>query len=90
MARAPGAEPGQIAPGEWRPVDMATADSDQFNIHGEIDYLDRALNPQTGTIRVRCRFENEDGVLLPGLFVRVRILLDTVDETLVPAEFAPL
>jgi RND family efflux transporter MFP subunit len=84
MARQPGAEPGQIAPGEWRPVDMATADSDQFNIHGRVDYVDPALNPQTGTIRVRCRFDNEDGVLLPGLFVRVRVLLEKVEETVAP------
>lgn len=84
IAREPGAEPGQIAPGEWRPVDLATADSDQFSIHGHIDYVDPALNPQTGTIRVRCRFENEDGVLLPGLFVRVRILLETAEETVAP------
>src|SRR6185436_9941667 len=40
--------------------------------------------PQTGTIRVRCRFENEDGTLLPGLFVRVRVHFDTSDQVLVP------
>src|SRR5262249_16849298 len=84
IAQAPGAEPGQFAPGEWRPVDLATADSDQFTVHGRIDYVDPALNPQTGTIRVRCRFENEDDVLIPGLFARIRILLDSVDSTLPP------
>lgn len=84
MAREPKAEPGQVAPGEWRPVEMATADSSEFNIHGHIDYVDPALNPQTGTIHVRCRFENDQGLLLPGLFVRVRILLDTEDAMLAP------
>jgi RND family efflux transporter MFP subunit len=84
IAQAPGAEPGQIAPGEWRPVDLATADSEEFNVHGRIDYVDPALNPQTGTIRVRCRFENEDSVLLPGLFVRLRVHLDTTDAMLAP------
>jgi len=84
MIKQPGAEPGQITPGEWRPVDLATADSTEFNIHGHIDYVDPALNPQTGTIRVRARFENEDGVLLPGVFVRVHVLLETEEQTLVP------
>jgi multidrug efflux system membrane fusion protein len=84
LAKAPGSEPGQIAPGEWRPVDLATADTDDFAVHGRIDYVDPALNPQSGTIRVRCRFENDDEVLLPGLFVRIRILLDTEDATLIP------
>jgi len=84
IAKAPTAEPGQVAPGEWRQVDMATSDSDEFNIHGHIDFVDPALNPQSGTIRVRARFENEDNVLLPGLFVRIRILLETADAMLVP------
>jgi RND family efflux transporter MFP subunit len=84
MAQQPEAEPGQITPGEWRPADLATADTDQFTVHGRIDYVDPVLNAQTGTIRVRCRFENQDGVLLPGLFVRVRVLLDSGDAMLAP------
>ncbi len=84
MARQPGAEPGQIAPGEWRIVEAATGDSTEFTIRGHIDYVDPALDPRTGTIRVRCRFENEDGVLLPGLFLRVRVLLDSSDQVLAP------
>ncbi len=84
MAVAPQAEPGQTAPGEWRAVDLATADTDEFAVHGRIDYVDPALNPQTSTIRVRCRFENQDEVLIPGLFVRVRILMETADATLAP------
>src|SRR5262249_36215427 len=76
LATAPGAEPGQLAPGEWRAVDLATTDTNEFSVHGRIDYVDPAVNPLTGTIRVRCRFENEDDFLLPGLFVRLRIFLD--------------
>jgi len=84
LANTPHAEPGQIAPGEWRPVDLATADSGEFNVHGRVDYVDPALNPQTGTLRVRCRFENENEVLLPGLFVRLHILLESSDALLAP------
>ena len=84
LARQPGAEPGQVAPGEWRPADLATGDTNQFDTHGRIDYVDPALDPRTGTIRVRCRFENEDGVLLPGLFVRLRVHLETEDAILAP------
>lgn len=84
LATAPKAEPGQVAPGEWRPVDLATADSESFGIRGHIDYVDPALNPMTGTIRVRCRFENTDNALIPGLFVRLRVLLETSDAILVP------
>ena len=84
MATNPDAEPGQIAPGEWRPVDLAIGDDLEFTVHGRIDYVDPTLDPQTSTIRVRARFENEDESLLPGLFARVRIFLDSVDSTVVP------
>jgi RND family efflux transporter MFP subunit len=84
MANAPGAEPGQLAPGQWRPVDLALGDDEQFTVHGLIDYVDPALNPQTSTIRVRARFENENEALVPGVFTRVRIFQDTVESTVVP------
>ncbi|MBC7772055.1 MAG: efflux RND transporter periplasmic adaptor subunit [Pyrinomonadaceae bacterium] len=84
LAVSPNSEPGQTAPGQWRRVDIATADSNGFNVHGHIDYVDPALNPQSGTIRVRARFENENDVLLAGTFVRLRILLDTADSILAP------
>jgi RND family efflux transporter MFP subunit len=84
LAKAPDAEPGQVAPGEWRPVDLAITDEEEFKVRGHIDYVDPAINAQTGTLRVRCRFENENEKLLPGMFVRLRFLLDTAPAMLVP------
>jgi multidrug efflux system membrane fusion protein len=84
IAKSSKAEPGEIAPGQRRPVNLTTAENDSFDIHGFIDYVDPLLNPQTGTIRVRCRFENEDDQLLPGMFVRVRVLLDTAPAIVAP------
>jgi RND family efflux transporter MFP subunit len=84
LAAAPDAEPGQSAVGVWRSVDLATANTDEFSVHGRVDYVDPALNAQSGTIRVRCRFENDDEFLIPGMFVRIRVLLDTGEATLVP------
>jgi multidrug efflux system membrane fusion protein len=83
-AQAPGAESGQVASGEWRQVEIAIAGSDEFNVRGRIDYVDPALNPQSGTIPIRCRFENDNELLLPGQFVRLRILLDSSDAILAP------
>jgi RND family efflux transporter MFP subunit len=84
MVEAPGAEPGQIEPGEWRPVSLATADDEEFSVRGHIDYVDPALDPMTGTIKVRARFENENLTLLPGLFVRVRVFLKSQDALVAP------
>ena len=38
-----------------------------------MDFLDNRLNPVSGTIRGRAVFRNPDGVLTPGLFVRLRV-----------------
>lgn len=60
-------------PGADRTVLMALATEDGFPRHGTLDFVDNQVNPKTGTIRVRGLFANPDGVLRPGLFVRVRI-----------------
>jgi len=41
---------------------------------GHIDFVDNQVNPQTGTIRVRAVFSNQDNVFTPGLFARLRVV----------------
>jgi RND family efflux transporter MFP subunit len=84
MAKDLTLEPGQIAPGEWRPIELALADGGQFSYRGRIDYVDPLLNPQTSTIRVRGQFDNEDEFLLPGMFVRLRFPMETRSAILAP------
>lgn len=52
---------------------MALANQTEFTYQGVIDFVDNAVNQQTGTIRVRASFENLDNRLLPGLFARISI-----------------
>lgn len=40
---------------------------------GTIDFVDNQVNPGTGTLKVRGIFPNEDGMLAPGLFVRIQL-----------------
>jgi RND family efflux transporter MFP subunit len=54
------------------PIELALQDEEGFPHKGYIDFLDNAVDPSTGTIRLRGIFENS-GLLGPGLFVRVRI-----------------
>ena len=62
------------------------ADGRRYDAPGRIDFLDRALDPVTGTYRVRVVFDNPEGRLLPGQFARVRLLTDRrPDSLLVPA-----
>jgi multidrug efflux system membrane fusion protein len=53
---------------------------------GEVVFLDNAVAPETGTVRLRAKVSNADGRYWPGRFVRVRLLLATVPGAiLVPA-----
>ena len=40
---------------------------------GRIHTFDNRIDPNTGTIRARALFENDSGVLLPGMFARVEL-----------------
>ncbi|MCL7970639.1 MAG: efflux RND transporter periplasmic adaptor subunit [marine benthic group bacterium] len=60
------------------------ADADTFPFQGYIDFIGNTVDPSTGTIELRGVFENEDLLLFPGLFVRVRVLaMETRDALLV-------
>lgn len=54
------------------PVYMALANERDYQRVGMVDFVDNAMDKQTGTIRVRASFNNEDNSLLPGLFARLR------------------
>ncbi|RTE88973.1 MULTISPECIES: efflux RND transporter periplasmic adaptor subunit [Bradyrhizobium] len=53
------------------PVEMTT--SGGLSAKGHIQLIDNQVNGQSGTIRVRAVFRNEDGRLIPGQFARVRM-----------------
>jgi multidrug efflux system membrane fusion protein len=56
------------------PVLVGLANEDGFPHEGKMDFVDNALDPQSGTIRARAVLPNPDGVFTPGLFARVRLL----------------
>lgn len=55
------------------PVSVGLANETGYSRQGVIDSVDNRLNTSSGTIRVRARFDNADGVLVPGLYVRARV-----------------
>ncbi len=54
-------------------VHLIFADGSEYPIVGTIDFLDRVVDTETGTLQLRARFANPEGMLLPGEFVRVRV-----------------
>lgn len=77
-------EPGQIAPGVWRPSELALADDSDYAIKGRVDYVAPQMDTQTGTLKVRTEYANTSEELLPGLFARVRFPMSSAKALLVP------
>lgn len=77
-------EPGQVSPGQWRPSRLALTGDDEFAIEGIVDYVQPELDLQTGTLRIRTRYENTNESLLPGFFARVRFAMESRESLLVP------
>lgn len=59
------------------PVEAALAGESGFPHHGTLDYVAPMVDPSTGTLAVRGRFDNAKYALLPGYFVKLRISIAT-------------
>jgi multidrug efflux system membrane fusion protein len=65
-----------LAPGSDRPA--AT---------GTLIFVDNAVDPSTGTIRLRARFPNKENALWPGQFVNVSVqLFEQADAIVIPSQ----
>jgi RND family efflux transporter MFP subunit len=71
-ARVRKASEGTRTPEEPTPVWVGLANETGTPHEGRIVFVDNALDPQTGTIRVRALLDNKDRIFTPGLFARVK------------------
>ncbi|QDC40156.1 efflux RND transporter periplasmic adaptor subunit [Sphingobium fuliginis ATCC 27551] len=46
-------------------------DGTDYPLEGRIEFAEPIVDPDSGTVTLRARFPNPDGLLLPGMFVRV-------------------
>lgn len=54
-------------------LELVFSDNSIYNHRGKIDFIDRSINAQTGTILIQASFPNPDEILRPGLYIKVRI-----------------
>ena len=64
---------GDRAPIQRIPVAIGTSDTEGTPLAGRLQLVDNQVNAKSGTVRVRAVFDNKDGSLLPGQFVKVRM-----------------
>jgi multidrug efflux system membrane fusion protein len=69
-------------------VEIGLQTEEGYPHKGRLDYIAPQVDPATGTLEARAVFENKDMALLPGLFVRVRIPLQRIDNALLVADTA--
>ena len=67
---------------------LATDPENQFPYKGVFNFINNIVDPQTGTITVRGIFQNANGYLVPGLFVRIRVPLGPEKERLLISDRA--
>lgn len=69
------AEGKLVFPGRGKlQVEVRLSDGTALPSKGQLDFADLSLNSRTGTQQFRAEFRNPQHILLPGQFVRVRIL----------------
>jgi len=64
---------GRARSGTNVPVELGLANETGYSRKGTIASVDNRLDTSSGTIRVRARFDNPDGTLVPGLYARVKV-----------------
>jgi membrane fusion protein, multidrug efflux system len=64
------------------PFELIMADNAVYPFRGRLSFVDRALNVTTGTLNVYVSFPNPRRLLRPGLFGRVRVVLEDRPNTI--------
>ena len=65
-------------------VQLQLEDGSSYGIAGHIDFLDLSIDEATGTAALRAEFPNPGKLLLPGQFVRARVLAGVKEGIMVP------
>jgi len=69
------------------PVSAKSSGSDKPAASGALVFVDNAVDPSTGTIKLRAQFQNKDNSLWPGQFVNVTMRLsEQKDAIVVPSQ----
>jgi len=74
-------------PREALPVSATLPERPEKRFEGRLTFIDNAVDPATGTVRLKARFENGSRELWPGQLVNVALTLRSLpDAVVVPAQ----
>jgi len=69
-------------------VEVTLPSETQAGHRGELTFIDNSVDPSTGTITTRATIQNKDFTLLPGQYVRARVLIREQPNTLMVPQVA--
>ena len=69
-------------------IELILSDNSKYPFPGRFAAAGRAVDTKTGTLLVEARFPNPKGVLLPGMFGRVRVVAETRPDAVLVSELA--
>ena len=73
-------------PGAVLPVEAFNRDKTQKLATGRLANVDNQIDPNTGTLKLKAVFDNEENTLFPNQFVNARLLLETrKDQVIIPS-----
>ena len=76
--------PARFEPGKATvPILVGLQNQEGYPHQGTLDFVDTGLNASSGTILMRAVFNNEERLLLPGFFARIRIPMGQPEPMLV-------
>jgi len=61
---------------------LILSDGSVHDYMGRVDFIDRDIDPTTGSLLVQASFPNPSGILRPGLFARVRAPINDMDNAI--------
>lgn len=62
------------APAASADVSLRLEDGSEYGETGTLQFAEATVDPDTGSVVMRARFDNPDGLLLPGMYVRALVV----------------
>ena len=76
IAKLPG---GRVTPSTVSGVEMILPDGSVFPARGHLNFAASQIDPKLGTLGLRAEFDNKNADVMPGQFVRARLLIGMQD-----------
>ena len=78
--------PGQALPS--KSVRITLSDGSEYPVEGHIVEVDRAMQDNSGSLIIKAQFDNPEGILVPGMFARAKLVGDTLKGAILVPERA--